>query len=147
MGIKLTWEDLIIEDFSNEEVSIWLSEWDSVLSGQLAPLFLSKFGDWFIRRPDDSTQMLDVIEGGLTEIAKTPEEFQNLLNDQAWQEDHLLSLLVYGFHENGIIPVKGQCYGFAPHPALVGELKKESVMLLDIPVWQSICAQTLRGTA
>jgi len=147
MSIKLTWEDLIIDDYSSEDVSNWLSEWDSVLTGQIAPLFLSKFGDWFLRRLDGSTEMLDIIEGSLTEIAKTPEEFQKLVNDQSWQEDNLLSLLVYGFHENGIIPTKGQCYGFAPHPAFVGEIKKETVMIMDIPVWQSICAQILRGNA
>lgn len=147
MSIKLTWEDLIIEDLDPKQVEDWAAEWGSVLTGQFSPLFLSKFGDWFIRRPDGSTEMLDLMEGNLSVIAQSPEEFQQLMNTPSWQEDFLLSLVVLGFHEKGIIPTAGQCYGFAPHPALVGKIDNDTVMLMDIPVWQSICAQTLTASA
>tara|TARA_Y100000815_G_C13301557_1_gene484812 strand:+ start:413 stop:856 length:444 start_codon:yes stop_codon:yes gene_type:complete len=147
MNIKLTWEDLIVDSFDQEEAESWLSNWDGILSGQLSPLFMTKFGDWFLRRPNGTTEMLDIIDGNLSVVAQTPEEFQQFMNDPAWQEEFLLSLVVYGFHEKGIIPRDGQCYGFAPHPALVGEIDNDTVMLMDIAVWQSICAQTLTSNA
>ena len=104
MNIKLTWEDLIVDSFDQEEAESWLSNWDGILSGQLSPLFMTKFGDWFLRRPNGTTEMLDIIDGNLSVVAQTPEEFQQFMNDPAWQEEFLLSLVVYGFHEKGIIP-------------------------------------------
>ena len=55
---------------------------------------MSKFGDWFLRRPDGGTDELSVIEGTYTSIASTPEEFKSLVNAKNWQETHLLSLQV-----------------------------------------------------
>jgi hypothetical protein len=102
---------------------------------------MSKFGDWFLRRPDGNTDELSVIEGTYSTVASTPQEFTSLVNTQAWQEKHLLSLLVSQLHERGTIPGPGQCYAFAPHPALLGRIDIERVMLMDIGVWQHICAQ------
>ena len=104
---------------------------------------MSKFGDWFLRRPDGGTDEFSVIEGTYSQIASTPEEFAALVNTQAWQEQHLLSLLVAQLHERGIIPPSGQCYALAPHPILSGRIDiNRGVMLMDINVWQSICSQT-----
>jgi hypothetical protein len=64
------------------------------------------------------------------------------MNRQDWQEDHLLSLQVYDLHKRGMVPTEGQCYGFAPHPILAGKIDIDQVMILSIPVWQTICAQT-----
>lgn len=147
MSVQLTWNDLLIEDFTPEQADQWLSEWSWLVKGEVAPLFLSKFGDWFLRRPNGSTQLLDVLEGGLSTIAATPEEFQAQVNSREWQEERLLSALIYGFHEKGIIPGPGQCYALAPHPALVGKINPDSVIVMDILVWESICSQVFEGSA
>jgi hypothetical protein len=102
---------------------------------------MSKFGDWFLRRPDGGTDELSVVEGTYGAVASTAEEFASLVNTQAWQEEHLLSFQVAQLYERSIIPQPGQCYGFAPHPALLGRIDIERVMLMDIGVWQYICAQ------
>ena len=60
-----------------------------------------------------------------------------------WQEQHLLSLLVFALHERNIIPCNGECYGFAPHRALSGKIDIEHVVVTKIGAWQAICAQTL----
>ena len=108
---------------------------------------MSKFGDWFLRRPDGGTDELSVIEGKYSSVASTPEEFTSLVNSQAWQEKHLISFQVAQLHERGIIPQVGQCYGFAPHPALTGRIDIERAMIFDIGVWQHICAQTFVQSA
>jgi hypothetical protein len=146
-SIQLTWADLIIEGVKPEDASRWLAEWDWLVSGRVAPVFITKFGDWFLRRPDGSTQMLDVLEGTVKTVAQTPEEFQSLVNDQTWQEEHFLSLLVLRLHEQGTIPENHQCYAVAPHPALGGKLEPEFIMVMDISVWQTICSQTFHGKA
>jgi hypothetical protein len=139
---KLSWNDLIIQDMKPADCADWLRGWSHLTRGRVAPVFMSKFGDWFLRGPDGSTIELSVIEGTMTAIAKTTAEFSALVNSQQWQEVHLLSLLVLQLHERALIPGSGHCYGFTPHPAFTGRIELNSAVVLDIPVWQSICAQT-----
>jgi hypothetical protein len=138
---KLTWDDLLIHNFPVSDARTWLGYWAGMVSGKVAPVFMSKFGDWFLRRPDGGTDELSVMEGTYSSVASTPEEFASLVNSQPWQEQHLLSFHVAQLHERGLVPQAGQCYAFAPHPAFLGRIDIERVMLMDIGVWQHICAQ------
>jgi hypothetical protein len=144
MSLKLTWADLIIEDIEREYALNCLREWAWLVSGQFAPVFLSKFGDWYLRRPDGTTHKLDVLSGTFTVIADSPEEFRARVNTQEWQEEHLLSRLVYELHQHGKVPGPGQCFAVAPHPIFGGRLEPSFVMILDINVWQSLCRQSLQ---
>lgn len=146
MPAKLTWDDLLIQSISQSDAHTWLGYWSGMVGGRVAPVFMSKFGDWYLRRPDGGTDELSVIEGTCLSVASRPEEFASLVNTQAWQEQHLLSLQVAQLHERGIIPQAGQCYALAPHPALLGRIDIERVMLMDIGVWQNICAQHFLST-
>ena len=141
MPSKLTWDDLLIQSIPESDARTWLGYWSGMVGAQVAPVFMSKFGDWFLRRPDGGTDELSVIEGTYSSVASTPEEFTSLVNSQAWQEQHLLSFQIEQLHERGIIPQAGRCYAFAPHPALLGRIDIERVILMDIGVWQHICAQ------
>jgi hypothetical protein len=141
MPLKLTWDDLLIQSFPESDARTWLGYWSGIAGGRVAPVFMSKFGDWFLRRSDGGTDELSVIEGTYSKVASTPEEFASLVNTQAWQEQHLLSLQVAQLHERGLIPGPGQCYAFTPHPALLSRIDVDKVMLMDIGVWQHICAQ------
>ena len=141
MELKLTWADLIDEDFCCEDVEECLAPWNWLLSGDVGPIFLSRFGDWFLRRRDGSAVKLDVLAGELVPIADSPEEFQARVNTQEWQEEHLLSLLIYDLHQQGKIAAKGQSYAVVPHPAFGGRLEPDSVTVVDRRVWQSICIQ------
>ena len=141
MPRQLTWDDLMIQNIPESDGRTWLDYWSGVIKGKVAPIFMSKFGDWFLRRPDGSTDELSVVELTCTTVASTPEEFATLVNSLAWQEVHLLSLLVYDLHERGTIPKPGQCYGFAPHPVWTGTIDLKHAILMDIGVWQHICAE------
>ncbi|RYD69983.1 MAG: hypothetical protein EOP84_27450 [Verrucomicrobiaceae bacterium] len=140
--MELTWDDLIIQDIPPAEAQSWIAPWSHMISGQFAPIFMSKFGDWFLRRPDDSTDELSIIEGTLVRIAATAEEFASLVNNAQWQEQHLLSSHVAQLHQRGLIPGRGQCYGFAPHPILTGRINIDSAQVMSISVWQFIAAQS-----
>jgi len=145
MGIKLTWDDLLIQQFPADRVEGWLTNWSGWLSGRVAPIAMSKFGDWFLRREDGSTDELSVLEGTYERVAASPEEFESLMNQRQWQEQHLLSLLVLSLHEKGIVPKEEECYAFAPHPMFTGKISLDHVMVMKIGVWQNICVQTLGG--
>ena len=148
--IRLTWSDLLIQDISPEDFRRWISHWAGVVGGRLAPAFMSKFGMWFLRRPEGHVEMLDVFTGGIERIADTYEAFIAEVNEQSWQEVYLLSELVYQLHGEGKVPSLGQCYALAPHPALGGpnpmlgqSVDSQFVMVMDIDVWQSLCVQFL----
>jgi hypothetical protein len=141
MSVKLTWDDLLIQDIADSDASKWLGYWSGWVTGRVAPVFMSKFGDWFLRLPDGSTDELSVVEGTYSTVASTPDEFSSLLNSQNWQEVHLLSQQVAQLHERGIIPLPSQCYALAPHPIFSGRIDIDHVMLMDVGVWQNICAQ------
>jgi hypothetical protein len=149
---RLTWDDLVIRDIAPDDCQQWLAPWSWLVDGRLAVEFLNKFGSWFIRRPEGHVEVLDVLRGTIEQIADSYEAFIRLVNEQWWQEDYLLSESVYALHQQGIIPGTGQCYALAPHPALGGpnpangeQIDHRFVMVMDIPVWQSLCAEFLQG--
>lgn len=142
--IRLTWEDLILDNVTAEEASAWLSEWKWLLSGQIYPVFLSRFGNWFLRRPNGSTDLLDVQDGTVERIASSPEEFEAAVNTQEWQESHLYSALVLQYRRDGIVARDRDAIAFAPHPAIMNSIDNCQIMVMHMAVWQSICGQTLR---
>jgi hypothetical protein len=142
--IKLTWEDLILDNVTQDEAASWLANWDWLVSGQLYPVFLSRFGNWFLRRPDGSTQLLDVLNGTIETIATTPDEFEAAVNTQDWQEKFLFSALVLKYRREGIVARGRDAIAFVPHPRFASSLDVCKVMVVTMNVWQSICSQTLR---
>jgi hypothetical protein len=69
--MPLAWDDLIIEDITPEQFQRWIEPWMGIIGGGVAPAFLSKFGTWFLRRPDGHVEMLDVSTGTVDRIADT----------------------------------------------------------------------------
>jgi len=150
--MALTWADLIIEDITPEQFHQWLGPRAGRIGGRVAPAFMSKFGTWFLRRPEGHVGMLDVFTGAVHRMADRYEDFVAEVNQQWWQEVYLLPELVLRLHEAGKVPGPGQCYGLAPHPARGGPnpsngdtIDPRFVMLLDVAVWQAICAQSVGG--
>jgi hypothetical protein len=147
---RLTWADLLIDDIAPDQFRDWIEPWAGVVGGTVAPAFLSKFGFWFLRRPAGAVEMLDVFTGQLQPVADSYEAFVREVNEQWWQEVYLLSELVVQLHEAGKVPGPGQCYALAPHPALGGPnpangeaVDLRFVQVMDVVVWQSLCAQFL----
>ena len=135
MSSKLTWDDLLIQNMAGPDVRAWLGYWSGMVSGMVAPVFMSKFGNWFLRRPDGSTEELSVIEGTYSTVASTPEQFALLVKTPAWQEEFLLSTQIALLHE------RGQYYAFATLPTKLGRIEMEGVVLMEIGQWQQRCAR------
>ena len=148
--MALTWDDLIIQQITQQEFQQWIDPWIGVISGQVAPVFLNKFGAWFLQNSKGHVEMLNVFTGTVHRMANTYEDFVAEVNLQWWQEAYLLSNLVLQLHEAGKVPGPGQCYALAPHPILGGlnplngdAIDPRFVQLLDIYVWQDICSQSV----
>jgi len=148
--MALTWDDLIIENITPDQFRRWIEPWSGVVTGQIAPSLMSRFGTWFLRRPEGYVDMLDVFTGAVERIADTYEGFIADVNRQQWQEDYLLSRLVLCLHEADMIPGPAECYALVPHPAFGGPnpfngdvVDPQFVMVMLVFVWQSVCAQSV----
>ena len=141
---KLTWEDLIIDNVTPDEAAEWLGHWDWLVSGRMYPVFLSRFGNWFLQRPDGSTVLLDVHDGIVEQVAPTPDAFAAAVNTPDWQEQYLYSALLMRYRRQGLAARDRDLIAFAPHPALVTSIDACTPMVMHVRVWQAICAQTLR---
>ena len=151
--MRLDWPDLLIE-LPPEESEPLLAPWASKIEGRIAPIFLNKFGSWFLMRPAGHVEMLDVLSGEVSTVAPTHEAFKSMVNDRDWQERHLLSRLVFDLHDALKVPALNECYAIKPHPAVGGPnpargepVQLDQVMVISLRVWQSICRQALGGPA
>lgn len=151
---QLDWSDLIIEDISPDQFRAWLSPWLPMIGGRVAPAFMTKFGIWFLRRPEGHVEMLDVLSGEISMVNTNYEDFVGEVNQQWWQETFLFSQLVLQLHEAEKIAGPGQCFALAPHPAMGGpnpmngdSIDIQYVTVMDVEVWQSLCAQSLGLTS
>ena len=115
---KLAWPDLIIDDISPDQFRDWLAPWAGIVVGRVSPLFLNKFGFFFLRRPEGHVEVLDVFTGQLDRAADSYDNFVREVNEEWWQEVYLLSELVFQLRAAGKVPGPGQCYALGPHPAL-----------------------------
>ena len=150
--MKLTWDDLLIQDLAEEDQATLLPPWSFLLQGRVSPIFLSKFGSWFLRRPTGEVDVLDVLQGEVRTVAASYESFVKNVNAREWQEENLFSLLVYELHGASKVAKGRECYALVPHPALGGpnpargdSVDPERVIVMGMRVWQSICRQTLGG--
>ncbi len=150
---KLTWDDLLILDLDPDDCQEWLDYWAWLVHRPLAPVFLNKFGSWFLRCPEGHVEMLNVLSGTIENAADTYEEFIKQVNEPVWQKVYLLSEQVYELHQQEKVPGPGQCYALAPHPAIAGpnlaigdRIDPRFVVIMDIGHWQRLCVHFLRGT-
>lgn len=148
----LNWPDLLIEGRSVAQFEEWLEPWRWLLTGRFSPICLSRFGCWFLSRPDGRVEMLDVFFGQVEPVVASLAEFRTAVDDPAWQAAYLLLEFVYRLHAAGTFATGGSCYAIAPHPAAGGPdpwgsaaLETNAVVLMDAPIWQGLCSQFVRA--
>ena len=147
---RLSWPDLIIDDVTGAQFGEWIAAWAGVVTGRVAPAFLTRFGHWYLRRPEGHVELLDVYTGQLSRAADDYDGFIREVNEVWWQEVYLSSELVLQLHEAGKVAGPGQCYAVVPHPAPGGPNPSNGVavdvrfvQVMDVPLWQRLCAQFL----
>lgn len=62
--MSLGWSDIFLQEPEFDFRGI-LEQWSPLVEGQLQPLGLSAFGDFYFLRPDGAVHVLDVIEGAV----------------------------------------------------------------------------------
>ncbi len=150
--LKLTWDDLLIEDVEPERAREWLAQWE--VSGRVRIVFLNKFGWIFIEHERGPVEMLDTFEGTLERIAESMDAFRREVNRGRWQEVYLLSRHVYRLHQAGVVPQEGECFALSPHPMRGGEaitgdrpLALDRVRVMEVDAWLAVCHDAWRKPA
>jgi len=119
------------------DASALLSHWSWRVPQHLQPLFLSTFGDWFLRDADDRVHMFDLVAGDLKQIAESHSEFEALLELDEYQREWLMSHLVEQSRQSGVALARGQCYAFRTPPMLGGQLSPSNIVVWDLAAYQS----------
>ncbi len=86
---SLTWNDLFV-DAAQLDFPALLLEWPGLVTGPIRPIGASVFGDLFVECRGGEVVKLDVLEGGLEQLAASGQQFADLMNSVEWQEHHLL---------------------------------------------------------
>jgi hypothetical protein len=114
-----------------------LAHWAWRVPQHLQPMFLSLFGDWFLRDSDDHIYMFDLVSAELKQVAGSRAEFEALLELEEYQREWLMANLAEKLRQSGIALARGQCYAFHTPPMLGGQLSPSNVVVWDLAAYQS----------
>lgn len=121
-----------------------LAEWRWLVPRTLAPLFITRFGDWIFGAPDGSIWSLDMLEGQLRVLAPSGAEYNARKRDPAWLDRELLA----GWYDiavgNGILAGDDECIGWAVAPIVGGKLEKTNLKTYSLGAYQTVMAQLHR---
>lgn len=148
---SLPWTSLVIDDLTPSTRRAWFEPWVELV-GPATPIFLSKFGWWFLQRPAGHIDVYDVFTGKAERIAEDAEAFARDSTQFWWHETFLLSHLVRELVAAGKTTQPDECYA-VPHPALGGvnpaeldQFDVETVRVVPVQEWLETCLQALRRT-
>jgi hypothetical protein len=109
-----------------------LADWQPLLSPQLSPWLLTKFGEVFFCEPSGKIGMLQVSGFQYRVVAKDKTDFQEWLVDPDKMSEWFLAPLVDRLEAAGRHLQPEQCYSFITPLALGGALTIENVTTIAV---------------
>ena len=106
--------------------------WHWRMSGEMTIWLMNRFGDLFVTQDDGSISRLRLDDGTFARIAKTKDEFLDLVDQPDFMNDWLMIPLVDRLVAAGKILGRGQCYAFVQIPILGGDYAIENIVVRDI---------------
>jgi hypothetical protein len=142
---SVSWDDLTIQVSNISNVTEVYSDWAWLLGDEeIRPIMITKFGDMFYRRLDGQVYFLDTMEGKISCICGSNEDFNAFINKTENIEHYLMSNLIYVLINQGKVTSLYQCYSYKILPVLGGESRAENVEIMDAVVNISITGQIHR---
>ena len=137
----MTLNDLSV-NFSYLERDTLLSEWEWLLGGEYLPILLSASGDAFVQNVNNGQiWWLDSGGGEFSQVAETPEGFNELLADKEFVIEYFAVKMVGDLIESGKSLSHNQIYSLTKPWLLGGEYKIENFESTDIEVHFSLTGQ------
>lgn len=109
------------------------------LPGQV--LGMSPFGDWFLRDAQGCVSRLDLLEGSVEQLTSSTAAFWSELDAARGLDEWLQAGHVFELERQGLTRREGECYMYALHPRLGGQISVSNMRLGSISAWQLFCSQ------
>jgi len=109
-----------------------LADWRTLVPNNFTPWILTRFGELFMRQPDERIGMLQVSNFRYSVVAENATDFAEWLSDKDKMAEWFLAPLVRQLERSGRILAADQCYSFITPLGLGGELNEKNVMLIPI---------------
>jgi hypothetical protein len=135
---------LLFIEPSAKDVERALDGWKWIGMDGLRPAAVSAFGDIFFVAADESVQILDMIEGCLTQASGTWSELTAQLKYADRRDELLLAGLVMAARSKSLVLGAGECYDFKIAPVLGGEMSVETMVKTFFVVKVHIAGQIHR---
>jgi len=137
----MTFNDLTV-NFDDLDKDTLLEDWEWLITKNKLPILITASGDAFVQDVNDmSIYFLDTIDGQITKVADSTDEFQELLINQEFVVNHFSVQMVGELKRQGKTLSKGQVYSFKKPLVLGGEYELTNIELTDIEVHFSISGQ------
>ena len=139
--MPITMNDLTV-NFKHLDRDNLLADWHWLIGPARLPILLPSIGNAFVQDTGDgSVYLLDVGAAEVIPVADDFENFQKLLDDNAFVMNLFAAKMVVSLREAGLALQPGQIYSFKRPPILGGEYALENVEATDIEVHFSILGQ------
>ncbi len=142
--MRITWNELTVSP-DGVDLEGLLTEWRWLVDESFHPVVISALGDLFLRHDDDgSIFWLDAGWGRLTRVARSADEFKQIMvqpdNAAVW----FVPQLVGDILTQGKLLKPGQCFGYKVPPVLGGETEPGNLEPTDLDVHFGILGQIHR---
>lgn len=128
-------------EVTQQDLETGLEGWQWLGLGSLLPIAVASFGDVFFLAGDGAIVQLDWLEGRLTTVAHSLEEFERSLDSEDVRDNLLLMGLVLGARGCGLMLATRECYDFKIPPILGGAMEVDNVEMLSFAAKLNIAGQ------
>lgn len=112
--VTISWSDLHFSP-NTQAIHSLATSWQWLLPNGFTPILFSILGDMFFQEATEEVYWLNTGTGEVTEVAKSVEQFNELLaSDEA--NNWFMPNLVEQLHDAGKIPTENQCYTYVTLP-------------------------------
>lgn len=134
------WQWLI--DSSKSRLTRWIS------SPSKLPILITTGGNAFLQDVKAETiHLLDTVEGTVTQVSSSPQEFRGQLAVYEFVERYLSVEMVVALRQAGLHLQPTQIYSFKVPPVLGGKLEVSNLEVADIAVHFSVSGQVHQQVA
>jgi hypothetical protein len=141
--MRLGWNELTV-DFQTHDAADLLGDWGGLVGDQMKLLLVSSVGDMFLADGRDIVFWLDTGAGTLQQVASSPEEFRQLMQQPEHANKWFIPQLVGDLMMRGVRLARGQCYSYKIPPVLGGSIAPDNFAPTDLSVHFSILGQIHR---
>lgn len=135
-----SWRQLLL-DLDEVDALRLLASWSWLIDRSVVPVALSRFGDWFLSDSDQHVFRLDILEGAFEPICDSVDQFHRLRSGDLELDDWFQEGMVSSLYRVGMVPGRGEGFGYKLPPVLGGSCERENVVVVKMAPWQIFMAQ------